>query len=127
MVESKSEVADRIVKIGQRFASHKACPGKDTLVKLLKEAVDALEQLEQPKPDREEAVDALEQLEQSESLKSMLTPLSRSLVRFALLKHKDRDVRLLVGICFCEILRVLAPNPDFSDATFRVEVFLDFY
>lgn len=36
MVESKSEVADRIVKIGQRFASHKACPGKDTLVKLLK-------------------------------------------------------------------------------------------
>ncbi|XP_019182210.1 PREDICTED: sister chromatid cohesion protein pds5 isoform X2 [Ipomoea nil] len=102
MVESESEVAGRIVKISQRFASHKACPGKDTLVKLLKEAVDALEQLEQ-----------------SESLKSMLTPLSRSLVRFALLKHKDRDVRLLVGICFCEIIRVLAPNPDFSDATFR--------
>ncbi|KAL2520021.1 ARM repeat superfamily protein [Forsythia ovata] len=95
--------AEQVVnRIGKQLAAYKNCPKKDTLVKLL-----------------EEATSALPELEQSESLKSTIKPLSDSLVRHGLLLHKDKDIRLLVGICFCEIIRILAPNPDFSDATFR--------
>ncbi|CAH9134640.1 unnamed protein product [Cuscuta epithymum] len=102
MAESELETVGRIAEIGRRFDSHGVCPGKDTLVKLLKEAADALGHLKQ-----------------SELMKSALISLSSSLIRLGLLKHKDGDVRLLVGICFCEVIRVLAPNPCFSDTTFR--------
>ncbi|KAL2497210.1 ARM repeat superfamily protein [Abeliophyllum distichum] len=96
-------MAEQVVnRIGKQLAAYKNCPKKDTLVKLL-----------------EEATSAFPELEQSESLKSTIKPLSDSLVRHGLLLHKDKDIRLLVGICFCEIIRILAPNPDFSDATFR--------
>lgn len=69
----------------------------------------------------QEATSAFPELKQSESLKPTIKPLSDSLVRHGLLLHKDKDIRLLVGICFCEIIRILAPNPDFSDAVFRVK------
>ncbi|URD78436.1 Sister chromatid cohesion protein PDS5 [Musa troglodytarum] len=35
-----------------------------------------------------------------------------------LLKHKDKEVRLLVAVCFSEIIRILAPEPPFSDEIF---------
>ncbi|KAL2470013.1 ARM repeat superfamily protein [Abeliophyllum distichum] len=99
-------MAEQVVnRIGKQLAAYRTCPKKDTLVKLL-----------------EEATSAFPELEQSESLKSTIKPLSDSLVRHGLLLHKDKDIRLLVGICFCEIIRILAPNPDFSDATFREKV-----
>ncbi|GMH17169.1 hypothetical protein Nepgr_019010 [Nepenthes gracilis] len=69
-----------------------------------------------------QAASALSDLDQLSSLKPAIWPLIESLVKHGLLKHKDKDVRLLVAICFSEILRVLAPDPSLSDNVFR-EVF----
>ncbi|XP_073000395.1 sister chromatid cohesion protein PDS5 homolog B isoform X2 [Typha latifolia] len=52
-------------------------------------------------------------------LKMTLCPLNKSLVQHSLLHHKDKDVKLLVAVCFSEIMRVLAPNPPFSDEIFK--------
>ncbi|CAA2988300.1 sister chromatid cohesion PDS5 homolog A isoform X2 [Olea europaea subsp. europaea] len=99
---NENEAKQVVTRIGKQLAAYNICPNKDTLVKLLKEATSAFPELKQ-----------------SESLKPTIKPLSDSLVRHGLLLHKDKDIRLLVGICFCEIIRILAPNPDFSDAVFR--------
>ncbi|KAL3845532.1 hypothetical protein ACJIZ3_002935 [Penstemon smallii] len=100
--QPEKEAKQVIMRIGKQLFASKTCPSKDAVVKLLKEATIAF-------PD----------LKQSESLKLAVKPLSDSLVRHGLLHHKDKDVRLLVGICVCEIIRVLAPNPDFGDSAFR--------
>lgn len=68
----------------------------------------------------QQAEGALLKLGQSESLKPEVKPLSDALVQDILFHHVDKDVRLLVAACFCEIIRVLAPNPPFSDKTFEV-------
>ncbi|XP_057490544.1 sister chromatid cohesion protein PDS5 homolog B-like isoform X5 [Actinidia eriantha] len=98
-----AEVAKRLISdIGKQLAAHKSCPNKDLLVKLLRQATSAFPELDQ-----------------SASLKPAIKPLSDSLVKHNLLQHKDKDVRLLVAICFCEVIRVLAPNPDFSTSVFK--------
>ncbi|URD78439.1 Sister chromatid cohesion protein PDS5 [Musa troglodytarum] len=74
---------------------------KDALVKLLKEAEDALSKLNQ-----------------SSTLQIALGSLNRSLSQINLLQHKDKEVRLLVAVCFSEIIRILAPEPPFSDEIF---------
>ncbi|XP_010322915.1 sister chromatid cohesion protein PDS5 homolog B isoform X2 [Solanum lycopersicum] len=102
MADSEKEAVKVISRIGKQLGAFKTCPNKDTLVNLLKQATRAFEGLKQ-----------------SSSLKSVIKPLSSSLVKHNLLVHKDKDIRLLVGICFCEIVRVLAPNPEFTDAVSR--------
>ncbi|OVA03847.1 hypothetical protein BVC80_8065g3 [Macleaya cordata] len=67
----------------------------------------------------EKAEDAFPALRQSSSLKSAIEPLSDSLVRHNLLLHRDKDVRVLVASCFCQIIRVLAPDPPYSDEVLR--------
>lgn len=37
-----------------------------------------------------------------------------------LLKHQDRDVKVLVASCICEITRITAPEAPFSDDALRV-------
>ncbi|KAK6132309.1 hypothetical protein DH2020_033933 [Rehmannia glutinosa] len=101
--EKKEEEAKKVIEqIGKQLAASKICPNKTNLVKLLKQATSAFPELKQ-----------------SESLKFSVKPLSDSLIKHGLLDHKDRDVRLLVGISLCEVIRVLAPNPDFSIAVSR--------
>ncbi|KAI3984094.1 hypothetical protein MKX01_035221 [Papaver californicum] len=78
--------------------SQKSRLNKDSIVKLLKEAEKAFRTLNQ-----------------SESLQSALEPLSASLVRHNLLHHTDKDVKVLVAGCFCQIMRVLAPAPPYND------------
>ncbi|XP_075075378.1 sister chromatid cohesion protein PDS5 homolog B isoform X7 [Nicotiana tabacum] len=107
MADSTETEAIRVIsRIGKQLGAYKTCPNKDTLVNLLKQA------------NR-----AFAGLKQSESLKSVIKPLSSSLVKHSLLLHKDKDIRLLVGICFCEIIRVLAPDPEFTDAVSRQDIF----
>lgn len=73
----------------------------------------------------QQAASALPKLQaQSHLLKPAIKPLSDSLLKHGLLKQKDKDLRLLVAICVCEILRILAPNPGFSDEDFRVRACL---
>lgn len=75
---------------------------KDTLVKLLRKAEGAFPVLGQ-----------------SPSLKPKIEPLSDSLVKPKILQHKDKDVRVLVASCLCQIIRVLAPDPPYNDKTLR--------
>lgn len=89
-----------ISQVGKRLSQPRL--NKDTLVKLLKQAEDALSKLRQ-----------------SPNLQVAIEPLNHSLVKGNLLHHKDKDVRLLVAVCSTEILRVLAPNPPFSDDVFK--------
>ncbi|CAA0827902.1 ARM repeat superfamily protein [Striga hermonthica] len=101
--KKKEEEAEKVIsQIGKQLASSKTCPNKSTLGKLLKQASSSFQELKN-----------------SESLKCSVKPISDSLIKHGLLDHKDRDIRILVGICLCEIIRVLAPNPDFSPAVFR--------
>ncbi|CAL5333273.1 unnamed protein product [Camellia sinensis] len=101
--EAEAEAAKRLIfDIGKQLAAQKSCPNKDLLVKLLRQAASAFPELDQ-----------------SASLKPAIKPLSDSIVKHRLLLHKDKDIRLLVAICFCEIIRVLAPNPDLTDAVFK--------
>ncbi|KAL6515543.1 hypothetical protein OROHE_018577 [Orobanche hederae] len=96
--EKKKEEAEKeIAKIGEQLAAYKTCPSKSNI----------------------QAANAFPDLKQSESLKVLVKPMSDSLIKHGLLDHQDRDIRLLVGICLCEIIRVLAPNPDFSLAVSR--------
>lgn len=90
-------------EVGKRLAQPRL--GKDALVKLLKQAESALSEFSQ-----------------SSSLQDALHALSKSLVQTTLLNHKDKDVKLLVAVCFIEVMRVLAPDPPFSDEIFK-EIF----
>ncbi|CAO2182211.1 unnamed protein product [Urochloa humidicola] len=90
-------------EVGKRLAQPRL--GKDALVKLLKQAENALSELSQ-----------------SSSLQDALNALSKSLVQTTLLNHKDKDVKLLVAVCFIEVMRVLAPDPPFSDEILK-EIF----
>lgn len=102
MAENDEAAKSLIFDIANKLAAKKACPNKDFIVKLLRQAAGALPELKQ-----------------SALLNPVIKPLSDSLVKHSLLRHKDKDVKLLVAICFCEIIRILAPNPDFSDEVFR--------
>ncbi|KAI8550996.1 hypothetical protein RHMOL_Rhmol06G0150300 [Rhododendron molle] len=98
-----AEVAERLISdIGKQLAARKTCPNKDLLVKLLRQAESAFPELDQ-----------------SSSLEPSIKPLINSLVKLNLLQHKDKDIRLLVALCFCEIIRVLAPSPDLTDVVFK--------
>ncbi|XP_020578529.1 sister chromatid cohesion protein PDS5 homolog A isoform X2 [Phalaenopsis equestris] len=62
---------------------------------------------------------ALSDLSPCSSLQEALTYLMCSLVQSNLLKHKDDDVRLLVAVCFTEVIRLLAPNLPCSFVVFE--------
>ncbi|XP_057470349.1 sister chromatid cohesion protein PDS5 homolog B-like isoform X2 [Actinidia eriantha] len=98
-----AEVEKRLVSvIGKQLAAHKSCPNKDLLVKLLRQATSSFPVLDK-----------------SSSLKPAIKPLIDSLVKHNLVQHKDKDARLLVAICICEVILALAPNPDFTTAIFK--------
>jgi len=37
-----------------------------------------------------------------------------------LLRHRDKDIRLLVACCVCDVLRVFAPEPPYEEDTMKV-------
>ncbi|KAK1263732.1 hypothetical protein QJS04_geneDACA022342 [Acorus gramineus] len=87
---------------------------------------EAAEELSRPRLNKDsilkslkKTASSLSELKQCESLKPTLEPLINSLVQNNLLQHKDKEVRLLVAACISEILRILAPDPPFSDGTLR--------
>ncbi|KAK3012419.1 hypothetical protein RJ639_010650 [Escallonia herrerae] len=102
MAGAEIKAAKLVLDIGNQLAARKTCPNKDFIIKLLKQASSSLLELKQ-----------------TSSLKPAIKPLSDSLIKHGLLLQKDKDVRLLVAICFCEIIRILAPDPGFSDEVVR--------
>ncbi|TKY53908.1 Sister chromatid cohesion protein PDS5-like B [Spatholobus suberectus] len=73
---------------------------KDALIKLLKQATTCLAELDQSP---------------STSTLESMKPFFNAIVKPELLKHQDRDVKLLVATCVCEITRITAPEAPYSD------------
>ncbi|XP_061341944.1 sister chromatid cohesion protein PDS5 homolog B [Gastrolobium bilobum] len=86
---------------------------KDIIVKSLRQAANALCQLEQsPQPRTAKEVQAAKKRE------AALEPLANAVVR-GLLQHADKEIRLQVAICVTELFRVKAPEPPFEDKHLR--------
>ncbi|XP_076919857.1 sister chromatid cohesion protein PDS5 homolog B-like [Bidens hawaiensis] len=104
MADADGNAASTLIRdAGKQLAAKKDCPNKDLLIKILRPAASALPELKA----------------QTALLKPVVKPLSDSIFKHGLLQHKDKDVRHFVSICVCEILRILSPEPGFSDADFR--------
>ncbi|XP_057765095.1 sister chromatid cohesion protein PDS5 homolog A isoform X2 [Salvia miltiorrhiza] len=73
---------------------------KDALIKLLKHGVTCLTELDQSPPKT-----------MLESMQSFLN----AIVKPELLKHHDREVKLFVAACICEITRITAPEAPYED------------
>ena len=70
----------------------------------------------------QQAALCLSELDQSppaSTLESM-QPFLNAIVKPELLKHQDRDVKLLVATCICEITRITAPEAPYSDDVLKV-------
>ncbi|KAL3521808.1 hypothetical protein ACH5RR_014642 [Cinchona calisaya] len=79
---------------------HNPPSSKDSLIKLLKHGATCLSELEQspPKPVIE-----------------FMKPFLNEIVKPELLKHQDREVKLLVATCICEITRITSPEAPYAD------------
>ncbi|KAH7279481.1 hypothetical protein KP509_37G021700 [Ceratopteris richardii] len=62
-----------------------------------------------------QAAEMLSEMKQSQDAKASLQPLTNALALPAILKHKDKDVRLFATSCIMEILRIVAPDAPYSD------------
>ncbi|XP_004507589.1 sister chromatid cohesion protein PDS5 homolog A-like [Cicer arietinum] len=84
---------------------------KDALIKLLKQATTCLAELDQSPLT---------------TTRDSMNPFFNAIVKPELLKHQDRDVKLLVATCICEITRITAPEAPYNDEilkdTFRLIV-----
>lgn len=81
----------------------------------MQQAASALSQIEQPSsPEAAKKIEAVKKLE------AATKPLRKSILKHGLLRHTDKDVKLLVTICVSEVFRILAPEPPFEDKYLRV-------
>jgi sister-chromatid-cohesion protein PDS5 len=53
-----------------------------------------------------------DQLEEENEARDTIKPVAKILVRQQLIKHQNKDVRLIVSCCLADILRILAPETD---------------
>ncbi|KAF8117115.1 hypothetical protein N665_0012s0121 [Sinapis alba] len=77
---------------------------KDSLLKLFKEAAVCLSELEQSPPA---------------AVLKCIQPFLDAVVKPDILKHQDKDVKLLVASCVSEITRITAPEAPYSDDIMR--------
>lgn len=75
-------------------------PSIEALIQILKQAATCLTDM-----DQSPSASALESMK----------PFLNAIVKPELLKHQDRDVKLLVATCVCEITRITAPEAPYSD------------
>lgn len=70
----------------------------------------------------QQASTLLVELDQSppQSTHNAMKGCSEALVSPSLLRHKDKEVGLLVAICISEIMRIVAPDAPYSDETLKV-------
>uniref|UniRef100_A0A7N0UYA4 Uncharacterized protein n=1 Tax=Kalanchoe fedtschenkoi TaxID=63787 RepID=A0A7N0UYA4_KALFE len=95
----------QLKELGSKLKSPPA--SKDALLKLLKQAANSLSELDQSP---------------SASMLESLQPFFNGIAKPELLKHQDRDVKLLVATCICEITRITAPEAPYNDDVLR-EIF----
>jgi sister chromatid cohesion protein PDS5 len=72
--------------------------------------------------DLQQAATCLTDMDQSPSASALesMKPFLNAIVKPELLKHQDRDVKLLVATCVCEITRITAPEAPYSDDVLKV-------
>ncbi|PON57633.1 Coatomer beta subunit [Parasponia andersonii] len=92
------KLEQQLKEVGSKLETPPAT--KDALVKLLKQAAKCLSELDQSP---------------SASVLESMQPFLDAVVKPELLKHQDRDVKLLVATCICEITRITAPEAPYSD------------
>ncbi|KAK7246004.1 hypothetical protein RIF29_40861 [Crotalaria pallida] len=79
---------------------HTLPSSKDDVIHLLTQATACLAEMDQSPPD---------------SIVESVKPFFEAIVNPELLKHEDRDVKLLVATSLCEITRITAPEAPYSD------------
>ncbi|KAG4182794.1 hypothetical protein ERO13_A09G067800v2 [Gossypium hirsutum] len=92
------KLEQQLKELGSKL--HSPPSSKDALLKLLKQAATCLSELDQSPP--------------STTVESM-QPFLNAIVKPELLKHQDRDAKLLVATCICEITRITAPEAPYND------------
>ncbi|XP_022142523.1 sister chromatid cohesion protein PDS5 homolog A isoform X2 [Momordica charantia] len=92
------KLQQQLREVGSKLETPPA--SKDALIKLLKQAAGYLSELDQsPSP----------------SILESMQPFIDAIIKPELLQHQDRDVKLLVATCICEITRITAPEAPYSD------------
>ena len=86
------------------------------------EQLPSLDTTDKSESDKTKSREAAKKEEDDKKRESAIKPLANALIH-GLLKHADKDVRLLVAICITEIFRVMAPDPPFEDKELRVHFF----
>uniref|UniRef100_A0A1D1Z6W4 Sister chromatid cohesion protein PDS5 B n=1 Tax=Anthurium amnicola TaxID=1678845 RepID=A0A1D1Z6W4_9ARAE len=96
------KLPQRLREVGSKLENPPA--SKDALIKLLKQAANCLSELDQsPLP----------------SMLDSMQPCLNAIAKPDLLRHQDKDVRVLVAMCVCEITRITAPEAPYSDDVLR--------
>ncbi|KAI3698227.1 hypothetical protein L6452_31340 [Arctium lappa] len=96
------KLQNQLKEVGSKLENPPA--NKDALIKLLKQAAASLSELEQSP---------------SKSALESMQPFINAIVKPDLLKHHDKEVKLLVATCTCEITRVTAPEAPYDDAVLK--------
>ncbi|KAI3456589.1 hypothetical protein Pfo_013252 [Paulownia fortunei] len=92
------KLLQQLKELGSKLESPPA--SKDALIKLLKQGVTCLSGLDQSPP---------------KSMLESMQPLLNAIAKPELLKHQDREVKLFVAACICEITRITAPEAPYDD------------
>ncbi|KAK4434769.1 DNA mismatch repair protein MSH6 [Sesamum alatum] len=92
------KLQQQLKELGSKLESPPA--SKDALIKLLKQGAACLSELDQSPP---------------KSIVESMQPLLNAVVKPELLKHQDREVKLFVASCICEITRITAPEAPYDD------------
>jgi hypothetical protein len=56
----------------------------------------------------------------SASVKNTIKPFVEAVGQQSIVRHKDRDVKLLAASCISEVLRLCAPDAPYEDPTLKV-------
>ncbi|XP_073299020.1 sister chromatid cohesion protein PDS5 homolog A-like [Primulina huaijiensis] len=92
------QLQQQLRELGEKLESPPA--SKDALIKVLKQGASCLSELDQTPPKSV-----------MESMDAFLT----SIAKPELVKHQDREVKLFVAVCICEITRITAPEAPYDD------------
>ncbi|XP_011096143.1 sister chromatid cohesion protein PDS5 homolog A isoform X1 [Sesamum indicum] len=92
------KLQQQLKELGSKLKNPPA--SKDALIKLLKQGATCLSGLEQSPP---------------KSILDCMQPFSNAIAKPELLKHQDREVKLFVAACICEITRITAPEAPYDD------------
>ncbi|KAJ8770477.1 hypothetical protein K2173_017968 [Erythroxylum novogranatense] len=94
----EEKVQRQLVEVGSKLLEDLPS-SKDELLKLLEQAATSLSEMDQSP---------------STSIMESMQPFLDAIIKMELLKHQDRDVKILVATCICEITRIAAPEAPYS-------------